>query len=398
MVLLRHETQPLRHDEDGAADDQLKDFPRVFAEEGFLFPFAVGDGRVVLALHDGHAVFHFVGDGLHFCGKAVVAPGGDAELSGGIHQHGVLHLRHGLDGVLHLGGASRAVEPLHVVGAEFRRAELFLFGNLHALFRVIGGFLHLLQEAVVAAGADAELPGLIDQYRFVDNRQRGDSVLHLHGAGGAVEAVHLVGAIFLLRGGADAFRNGHAVFRFLRGGLQFRQQTVVIVGSHAELARFVDQRRHRHAGDGGDSVLHLDGASGAIEAVHLIGAELVGLPRAFFSGNYRDIGQERTADLLEYRQHGVRILGRNAELFRAEADGRIVHTRQGFDLMLDLGRANGAVQIDQFVNTLDIFRVRHPALAVRQTFPAEVAILLVGIAFLAAAPLRVAVHMRLVGI
>ena len=398
VVLLRHEAQPLRHDEDRAADYKLEDFPSVFAEEGFLFPFAVRNGRVVFPLHDGHAVFHFVGDGLHFGGEAVVAPGGDAELSGSVYQHGVVHFRHRLDGVLHLGGASRAVESLHVVGAEFRGAELFLFGNRHALFRFICGRLHLRQKAVVAAGADAQLSGLVNQYRLVHDGQRCDSVLHLDGAGGAVKAVHLVRPIFLLRGGTDALRDGHAVFRFLRGGLQFRQQPVVIVGGDAKLSGLVNQRSHRHARYGGDSVLYLDGAGGAIEAVHLVGAEFVGLLRAFFPRNDRDIRQERTAYLLEYRQHGVRILGRDAELFRAVADGRIVYARQGFDLMLDLGRANWAVQIDQFVNALDIFRVRHAALAVSQTFSAIIAIFLMRIAFLAGTFVRMACHMRFMSI
>ena len=66
--------------------------------------------------------------------------------------------------------------------------------------------------------------------------------------------------------------------------------------------------------------------------------------------------------------------------------------------MLDLGRANGAVQIDQFVNALDIVRVRHTAFAMGKAFPAEIAILLMGIAYLAVARLRMPIHMRLVGI
>jgi hypothetical protein len=66
--------------------------------------------------------------------------------------------------------------------------------------------------------------------------------------------------------------------------------------------------------------------------------------------------------------------------------------------MLDLGSANGAVQVDQFVNALDILCVRHSAFAVGQALSAKIAVFFVPIADLAFAFVRVAVHMRFMSV
>ena len=171
-----------------------------------------------------------------------------------------------------------------------------------------------------------------------------------------------------------------------------------VIRSYTQLAGFVNQGGHLYAGDGGNGVLHFDGAGCAVQTGHVIGTEFIGLSRAFFPGYYGYVGQERTADFLEYRQHGVRILGGNTELFGAEADGRIGNPRQGFHFMFDLCRADGAVQIDQAVHPFYIVGIRHTAFAVCQAFAAEIAILFMGIAGGALAVVRMTGQVHCVGI
>ena len=396
MVFFRHQAQPLRNNEDGAAYYQFEQFPGVFTEEGFLLClFAFRNRGVVRPFHDGHAVFHFIGNSLQFGGEAVVAAGRDPELAGSIHQHRILHFRHGFDGVLYFSRAGRAVQALHIIGTVFRsRAELFFFGNGHALFRFIGSRLHQRQKTVIAAGADPELAGFINQHRFIYNGNSGDRVLHFHGTGCAIQAIYFIGTVFFLGHSADPFRNGDAVFRFGRSRLHFGQQVVIIIGGDTQLPGLVDQRGIFHAGNGGNGVLHFNGAGRAVQAVHFVGTELFGFLRAFFPGHYGYIGQEGTADFLEHRQHGVGVLGGNPELFGNVADCGVGYARQGFNLMLNFCGANGAVQIDQAVNPLHVVGVRHTAFAVGQAFAAVIAVLFMGIAGRTFAIVRMTGQMR----
>ena len=66
--------------------------------------------------------------------------------------------------------------------------------------------------------------------------------------------------------------------------------------------------------------------------------------------------------------------------------------------MFDLCRANGTVQIDNAVHPFYVVRIRHPAFAVGQTFPAEIAVFFVRITGFAVAVIRMARHMPFVGI
>ena len=66
--------------------------------------------------------------------------------------------------------------------------------------------------------------------------------------------------------------------------------------------------------------------------------------------------------------------------------------------MFDFCRANGTVQIDKAVHPFYVVRIRHPAFAVGQTFPAEIAVFFVRITGFAVAVIRMARHMPFVGI
>ena len=119
MVFMGNQAQPLGYNEDKAAYYQFSQFPCIFTQEGFLFLFPFRNRRVVRPFHNGHAVFHLVGDSLHLGGETVVAAGGNPELAGSVYQNRFFYFRHGFDGVFYLGSAGRTVQTLYIVGAEF---------------------------------------------------------------------------------------------------------------------------------------------------------------------------------------------------------------------------------------------------------------------------------------